>query len=56
MPVWRILMAFQELANSMRLKEMEKGIKDTDLELVYEACASSVERVIGEVRERMQKE
>jgi hypothetical protein len=43
----RILWEFKKLADSMRAKELEDGIKDTELELVYEACASSIERTIN---------
>jgi hypothetical protein len=47
----RILWEFKKLADSMRAKELEDGIKDTELELVYEACASSIERTIGLAKE-----
>ena len=47
----RIVWEFAKLARSMRAQQSKKGIKNTELELVYEACASSVERVIDEVRE-----
>ena len=49
--VVKVLLTFQALANTIRAKEEEDGVKDTDAELVYEACASSIERVILQVKE-----
>jgi len=47
----RILWEFKKLAENMRAKSNEDGIKNTELELVYEACASSVERTISVANE-----
>jgi hypothetical protein len=47
----RALWEFKKLAEAFRSKSTSDGVLDTELELVYEACASSVERVIIRIQE-----